>query len=402
MLPRVKIDFTNGALGTVSASADCVVGLMCTAVEVADKLSLQTSYVLYKLDGLASLGVTSASDDANAFLYKTVSEFYAEAGDGAELWLYCLPDTVKPSEALDVNGSYGKDFIKQANGRLRCLAVAYSPADDYEEVIENGLDSDVMTAAFNGQALAEWATDSLFAPLFVVVAARGYKKTAVTAVPTLTGYDYNRVGLMIGDTESGSGNAAIGVLAGRIAACSVQIHIGRVKDGALNILNAYIDDEDPKTADVETLHNKGYITFRTFIGKSGYFFTDDCLATAEDDDYRSIARRRTIDKAYRICYDTMLEHVNDEIPVTNEGCIVPAIAKSWETEIVSAIANDMTASGELGVDPDDDSDKGVKCYIDYDQNVLATSEVNVVVQVKPYGYAKYINVELGFQTTTEE
>ena len=151
------------------------------------------------------------------------------------------------------------------------------------------------------------------------------------------------------------------------------------------------------------MHNdKGFITFRTFTGKSGYFFADDNLATAAKDDYRSIARRRTIDKAFRICYATMLEHVCDEIPVTDEGKMVPSIAKSWETEIVTAIANEMTANGELGNDPADSNDKGVKCYIDHDQNVLATSQVNVTVQVKPYGYAKYINVELGFITTNTE
>ena len=218
----------------------------------------------------------------------------------------------------------------------------------------------------------------------------------------LTECNYNRVGLLVGDTVSASYGAAIGVLAGRIAACSVQRHIGRVKDGALNILTAYIGDKDAAVADAETLNNKGYITFRTFTGKSGYFFSDDSLATAVADDYRSIARRRTIDKAYRIVYATMLEHVNDEIPVTDDGELVPAMCKDWESEVIAAVANQMTANGELGTDPTDDSDRGVKCHIDYAQNVLATSKIAMTVQVKPYGYSKYIDVQLGFITTNEE
>lgn len=404
MLPRVKINFKNGALGSTSPSADCVVGLICTGVAVPSKLELGKAYILHKFDDLADLGVTAASDDANAFLYKQVREFYAQVGDGAELWLMVLPNTELPSEICDIAdaNAYGKKLIQEANGRLRCLAVAYKPASDYSATITNGLDSDVMVAAQKAQALALWATTSLYAPLFVVIAGRGYSNTNITALPDLGELNYNRVGILIGDTVSGSEGAAIGVLAGRIAACPVQRHIGRVKDGALNLSTAYIGDKDATQANVETINDKGFITFRTFTGKSGYFFADDSLATAVADDYRSIARRRTIDKAYRITYATMLDNVNDEIPVTNEGKIVPAIAKAWETEVIANVVSQMAANGELGIDPNDDSDKGVKCYINPEQTVISDSQINVVVQVKPFGYSKYIDVELGFMTIKSE
>ena len=58
----------------------------------------------------------------------------------------------------------------------------------------------------------------------------------------------------------------------------------------------------------------------------------------------------------------------------------------------------MTAQGNLGNDPSDSSDTGVECKIDYDQNILATSQVKIGLRVKPNGYAKYIDVELGFKT----
>lgn len=286
--------------------------------------------------------------------------------------------------------------------RIRALAVAYQPSAGYEATLEAGLDSDVMTAATNGQVLSEWATTELYAPLFVVLAARGYKKTNITSLPDLSTMSFNRVGLLIGDTVTESEGAAIGLLVGRIAECPVQRHIGRVKDGALSVSKVYIDDEDPSIADVETLHDKGYITFRCFTGKGGYYFTDDCLACAISDDYRSIARRRTIDKAYRIAYITMLENVNDEIPITNEGYLVPSVVKSWEAEMVAAIVNQMTAQGELGADPDNSADNGVQCYINPEQQIASTSRIAVQLKVKPYGYSKYIDVELGFTTINSE
>jgi hypothetical protein len=206
---------------------------------------------------------------------------------------------------------------------------------------------------------------------------------------------------MIGDTVSGSKGAAVGLLLGRIAKIPVQRHIGSVKDGALNVLNAYVLTARIEDADVITINDAGFITFRTFIGRSGYFFADDSLATKVADDYRSLARRRSIDKAYRIAYDTMLEKIADEIPVMNDGTLVPAMCKSWESDVVTAIVNSMTAEGNLGVDPTDSTDTGVKCYISYNQNIVATNKFEMTLQIKPYGYAKYIDVHLGFQTLTK-
>jgi len=402
MLPGVKIDFRNGALGSVVPSADCVAGLIATATAISTTFVLGHTYILYKLDDLASLGVTAEN---NACLYKAVQQFYDEAGDGAELWIMGAPNTAKPSDIVNKDNStfaYAKNLIQVANGRIRFLGVAYQPASGYEPTITDGLDSDVWQAALKAQALAEWATQSLYAPLFAVLAGRGFSNDNIADLKDLTTLNYNRVGIMIGDVESDSEGAAIGLLLGKIAAGPVQRHIGRVKDGALKTLTAFVGDQDPSIANVETIFNKGYITFRTFTGKSGYFFTDDCLATAVDDDYRSIARRRTIDKAYRIIYNTMLNNVNDEIPITDAGCLVPSMVKSWESDIISDIVSQMTAQGELGSDPNDENDMGVKVYINPNQTVVSTSKIAVLAQVKPYGYSKYIDVELGFVTVNSE
>jgi hypothetical protein len=399
MLPRVKIVFENGALGSVAPGADGVAGLVATGVAVAtdDGLKLATPYVLRKLDDLAALGVTAEAGDANAFLYRQVKEFYDEAGDGAELWLMCFPNTVTQSELVDKTGDYAKKLILAAQGRLRMLAVAFNPDGDYNPTITGGLDEDVPAAMMNAQQLAEWATDTLFAPLFVVLEARAFSGD-VTALTDLGTYAYNRVGVLLGDTQADAAGAAVGLLLGRMARIPVQRHIGRTRDGALHTLTAFIKDTAAELADVTTINDKGYITFRTFTGMSGYFFNDDNLATQVSDDYRSIARRRTIDKAFRITYRTLLDYLNDEIAITDAGELVPAMAKSWESEVETAIVTQMTAEGNLGADPTDPNDRGVKCYIDYAQKVVSTNRVEISLKVKPYGYAKYIDVKLGFIT----
>ncbi len=72
-----------------------------------------------------------------------------------------------------------------------------------------------------------------------------------------------------------------------MASLPVQRKISRVKNGALPISGAYFSN----TNDTEThenawnsIHDKGYIFFRTFVGKSGYFFNDDPTATALTDE----------------------------------------------------------------------------------------------------------------------
>jgi hypothetical protein len=402
MLPRVKIYFENGALGSVAPSADSVAGLMATAVAVTASggLQLSKSYLIRSLSDLEALGVTSAVNDANAFLYKHVKEFYAEAGEGAELWIMGLPNTMTPSAMVDPTRDAAKLFVREAEGKLRAVAVAYNPANGYTPTITDGVDGDLFAAMQHAQQLAEWATTTLYAPLLVLLEARSFSGVAAD-LRDLSTCTYNRVGVLLGDTAAASSGAAVGLLLGRIARIPVQRHIGRVRDNAVSALTAYLGSRPAELADATTANDKGYVTFRTFTGKSGYFFADDSLATAAGDDYRSLARRRTVDKAYRIAYAALLNFLNDEVPITSAGELVPAIAKSWEAEVEAAIINQMTAEGNLGVDPTDAADSGVTCYIDYAQKVAATNKIDVSLKVKPYGYAKYIDVKLGFITINQ-
>ncbi len=395
--PNVKIRFANGALGSVPASADGVVCMVVNGSAVTGKLELGTAYVVRSLEGLAALGVTGEPDDANSYLYQCVELFYAEAGKGAELWVMVVASATLPSAMLDPNNDNAKKLIRASKGRVRTVVALTSATDTVAE--DAALGSDVATAITKGQALGEWATDTLYAPVLVLIEGKGYTDAAAVALPDLTEGTDNRVGVVIGQVMDG--DTAVGslaaVIAGRIAKIPVQRHIGRVRDGALKIESATIDGTvEIADADIDTVNDKGYITLTTHVGRSGYFVCDDHLATAVSDDYHSLARRRVVDKAYRIAHNTLLNYLNDEVACNGDGTIVAAVAKAWEADVVSAIANQMTANGELGTDPADSRDKGVKCEVDREQNVVSTGKVKVRIAVKPYGYAKYVEAELGF------
>ena len=408
MLPYVKIDFANGAIGASEPMDDGVTGLVCTAVAVTQTVNdktenvfaLNTPYLITKLDELVSKGITSDSSDANATLYKAVKEFYDEAPDGSKLWIMGVADTVTIADIVDKTKDNAKKLLVAANGTIRTLAVKIKDKSAYTPTVTTGIDGTVRTAITNAQALAEWATETLFAPVMVLLEGRHYTGNAETLVsnPVNTGNN-NRVGVVIGDTVADSKGAAVGLLAGRIASIPVQRSVARVRTGSIVATTMYIGGVAAELGNPETINDCGFICPRTFVGKGGYFWSDDKLAAEASDDYSLMPRRRVADKAYRITYTTLVNEVAEEISVTDDGKISAPVVKAIQTAVESAIVNNMTSRGNLGNDPSDPNDMGVECYINPDQNIVATSRLDVQVRIKPHGYSKYINVSLGFKVT---
>ena len=395
MLPKVKITFENGALGGVSPSEDGVVGLVAHAAAVGTTFVLGTPYQITKLDGLTALGITSESTGVNAGVYKTVKEFYAEAPEGTKLWLMGVAASTTVPNLTDKTKNNIKPLLEAARGAINILMVKVSPGGT--PTMQGSIDGDTLTAVANLQALADDWTETHYAPFLSVVEAMSYNGVA-SGLPDLGERSDNRVAVVLGDTVSGSAGAAVGLVAGRLAANPVQRSLARVRSGAIASQEMYIGTVAAELGDPEVAHDLGYIVPRTFVGKSGYYWSDDKLATAASDDYATIARRRTIDKAYRIAYKTLVDEIADEVPVDADGKLAAYHCKGVETAVESAIVNQMTSEGNLGNDPEDANDLGVQCYIDPEQNILATSRLEVGLKVKPYGYSKYINVKLGFKT----
>ncbi len=394
-LPRVKISFENGALGGVAPSEDGVCGLVAYATAVSTTFALNTPYLITKLDGLVALGITSEATGANAALYKTVKEFYSEAPDGTKLWVMGVAASTTIANLTDKANNIISPLLRAARGSINILMLKLASAA--EPTMSGSIDGAVLTAVTNLQALAEDWTENCYAPFMCLVEALSYNGVA-SSLPDLTARSDNRVGVVLGDSVSGSAGAAVGLVAGRLAAEPVQRSLARVRSGAIKAEAMYIGTNLAEIGDPDVANDLGYIVPRTFVGKSGYYWSDDHLATEASDDYCAIPRRRVIDKAYRIAYKTLVNEIAENVPVNTEGKLAAFHCKGVETSVESAIVNSMTSEGNLGNDPDNASDLGVQCYIDPDQNILATSRLEINLKVKPHGYSKYIDVKLGFKT----
>lgn len=357
MLPYVKIDFKNGSLGGVEPMDDGV------TLAIIPGLNLEEN-----IDCLTYEDFVDKADTEST----KVAAFFTEAGGKCRL----IVSSAEPTEA-----------------NIKALLSDY--AGDIRHVVIDGATSAQLNTL---QAVGEWAAAQLYAPVMFFVSVAG-------VTPKTLGL--NRVAVV--DTVTNAqenGVALLWYVAGRAAQLPVQRSVARAKDGALTATEWYYTEGSGANATVklvnnlyaEPKHNSGYITVRTFQGKAGYYISDDLMAAEASDDYHLIPRRRTIDKAYRIAYKTLVEYIGDEIPVTADGTIPTAICKEIENNVERNIYSLMTVEGNLGVDTSNPNDKGVTCYVDPKQNVVATSRIDITLKVKPYGYTKYIEVKLGFDT----
>ena len=389
MLPRVKINYLNGLIGTAPDNQDGLLGLVVLgATAVSTTFVLGTPYRLVRPEDLTALGITATN---NARIVELVKQFYAEAEEGTPVYLIGFEATSMTS-VLDVDNGPMKGVLQALRGALRGLIVA--SASTATVTVEDGLDPDVLTAMPKAQALADWAADNIYAPVFVILEGRHF--TSAADAPDLTALTYNRVGVFIGDTVKSSINACVGTLAGRIAASPVQRNIGRVASGALAPVEMFIGDApvDQAMSVVDALYAKGYICPRIYVGLSGFYFVDDSLATAKTDDYAHLTARRTIDKAARISYLTMLQFMLDDIELNTDGTMQQPVLKDWQAQVERAINTQMTAAGELSVV----DGSGCKFWINPKQNVLTTSKVEGTLKVRPFGYSREIIVNIGFLT----
>lgn len=376
----------SGQLGLVGESPDGLVALAVGAISVSSTFALGKAYTLRREEDLAALGVTASN---NALMTKHVQDYYSVAPAGTELVIYGLDKAQTLTQLCNKTTGALRNLIMQTNGRLRAVLVA---RDAEVGAATAGLEEDVITALPLAQQLAQWATEELYAPLMLILEGRGLNPKSVK---DLSAEGCDRVGVLVGDTDRESKGACVGLLAGRMSQTPVHRHLGRVMDGAWVRKPMYIGGKpvEESISLIEELHSKRYIHPRTYVGRTGYYVADDHLATASTSDYGQIAHRRVIDKAYRIAYNALLDYVNDEIELNGDGTMQAPVLKAWEAAVRTAIDREMTARKELSPD----NHGACRCVIDPKQNVVATSRIQLTLQVRPHGYARYIDVALGFQ-----
>lgn len=387
MLPNIKFNISTTGLGRLQANIQKIPGLIVTGKSVSGKVTIGNSYQLFSLEEAENLGIDGTE---NPFAYKHIKHFYDYAGEGAELWVMLVSDATTMAQMVNKTGVIATKLIQDAGGKIRVLGILKKSAGT--ETSANGLDADVDACAMASQDLADYFAEKYY-PFRVVISGNNFTGS-VTDLKDYSTSTLNRVSVFLANNDADK-EASIGLALARIASIPVQRNIGRVKDGAVEEIQAYFTNGvkvESNSTYWETMHNKGYILLRNYVGRAGFFFSDDPTLTKADDDFKSLANGFVMDKAILIAYNTLVNELLDEIPVTASGMIHPAIIKNWQTNVETQLNGLMTSTGELS---------GCQVFIDENQNILQTGILNVRIALQPVGYAKYITVNIGFTTNIE-
>jgi hypothetical protein len=242
-------------------------------------------------------------------------------------------------------------------------------------------------------------------PLSVIVTKMGAGTTLSNLKASLTSVSSAgrcNVSLLIGcdlDTElaAKTGSLAswgcIGNCLGAVSKASVNESIAWVQKFPLGLRSpGFITGDlvkEVSTTELNQLNDKRIIFVRTHVGVSDCYYNDSFTLDVATSDYAYIENVRTMDKATRGIRTNLLPYLNSPLYVdADSGKLRADTVASLET-IAGKALEDMEKAGELS---------GYKVEINPEQNVLATSELEVQIKNVPVGVMRKVLIKIGFTT----
>lgn len=400
-LNDVKVTVTGGGLGRREPSEDMICGIMTTGV-AATGLALDQTYELNLTEDLEALGVTAAYDTANnVLIYHHVSEFFRMNPNG-KLFLRVTAQTATMTDLADDTKTNAKQLLIDANGKVRVVAIIRNPVISYTATAGGGLDADVFTAVPKAQALSE-AEFAAHRPVAVIIEGRSLSGTSAT-VTDLRTLNAENVAVCIGQDKTVAskhaifgGYAAVGTLLGTISAAKVNENVAWVRKFPLtsvpagrfinvslssgNLMSSYSDGA------LGVFNDKGYIFARPHTGFAGYWWNDSATCVTVSSDFAYLENVRTIQKAARAIRKQLLPDLNSPLGVDSESGKLDAVTCKY-----------FEAQGAVAISPmlQDNEITGFDVYVDPEQNVLSTSKLIVKFKLTPYGTARQIEGQVGF------
>lgn len=382
--PNVNITLGNGNLGRSAATDDGVAALLLTGAAVSGKLELNKHY---QLSGTADLVALGATVDNNPLVYKEVTAFYEQTGDGAELHLLVVAEATTLTQMCDsAADSPLRKLIDASGGRVRLVGVNKIPPTEYEADTTQGIDKDAITAAEKAQAVIESYAAGKVNPFRMLMPAPAFD-AEVDSLFKPRESSTNAVCYVLASDDAVKHTAAIGRVLGRAASLSVHQSIGRVRSGSIGTDMYLTDGQSYIDADglADSLHDAGYIIPVAYPRKNGAYLNGDPAAAPVTDDYAQLRYGRTVDKARIIVYDTLIDEILDDVDTDSAGDLSAGQRTSYEGMIENAVLTQM--NGEI---------TSFAVSIPEGQNILTSETIRVVCRIQPKGVVETFEVTLEF------
>lgn len=236
----ISIQTIDNTVG-LPQSTDGIMMQFVKAVAVASTFALNTAYLLTGMDDLTALGIDDTYDATNGTcLYQNVSEFYGQAGDGKLLWLVGVPtNTAYAAYVATPTFSNLVEFTGSADpaNRAKIIGFSYMPPTSLQQATDFPADVSAAVTALQTIQQQLFQLGYMFSCI-----VDGYNMSSNVTPSGLGTYATNTayaVSLCITGTQP-NGVASVGLALGRLAIISLGTSIGRVKDGGINTLTAYL------------------------------------------------------------------------------------------------------------------------------------------------------------------
>jgi hypothetical protein len=406
MRPKLIVQKLNGGLGRRNPSADMVTGSVMNVI-ATPQMTLGNIYTLKNIQEVEALGITPEYDSTNKVLvYERLRRFFVH---NPSITVHFMPvaQSVTLTQMVDKDNNYLAKLLREKAGEIVQATVSLNPDEDYTPTIATGMDKDSIDAVYKAQALsdAEWSKDRY---CDIYIEGRSFSGTSAAALSLRTLInECPDISVIIGADNQVSkrdtvfqGYAAVEDYAAMVSKAAVSQNAGELindfnlTDVSENVfivpgLSSGNKLSDYSETDFDTLNDKGYIFYTSVSGVAGIFINDTHTCTDITSDFAYGENNRTIKKAIKLAKAALAPRVKGRLYVDeNTGFMAPETVKDLETTAKVSL-DPMLAAGDIS--------GGVDCYINPEQNVLATSEFEVLLTFIPVAIGRKITLKVGFR-----
>ncbi len=220
---------------------------------------------------------------------------------------------------------------------------------------------------------------------------------AADGVAAVIGQSGTGVGFDYYNTQQaviGQGGLALGVL----SVCAVSQDIAEVaafnvSDGSECETASFFEGsnyEDVAAATLDQLHDYGYIFLRKYAGNyPGTYFNKANAAVSPASDFAYLYNSRTINKAVRNVYQSIVSLLNKRNLLNADGTLSEVAIADYNEKADSALSQ-MQRDGDV-------SDYSIS--VSRSEVVSSTSNIPITINIVPVGVTNTISITIGFTAT---
>jgi len=384
-LSKVTINVGEGGLGRRAPNEDKVSGILFYNDTPPSGWAANETKLVYTLEEAEALGLISTLVGSEHEHYQ-VSEYFRINPEG-ELYIgyYDVPAGAYDFAELLSIQVFAAGKIRQC--AIYANALAFLAAQT--ALIQTQVD---LIDATGGRLSVLYGADMTgFIDPTTLPDLRG---DTAAKVSVIAGEDGGAVGAALA-VSAGFSIPALGACLGAVSLSGVEESVGHVRK--YNVSNG-TELEVPSLANGDlisslsasilgAIKDDGYTILRKYTPQlSGSYFERMPTAIAATSDYAWIEYNRVIDKAIRAVESALTPELNATLLLNDDGTLTDDTI-GYFSDLCNTALEGMQADREIS---------GKNVLIDPAQDVLATSTLEVTVQILPLGVAEFITVNIGF------